>query len=237
MLEYQTKVKLFTIKTRIFDDAPKEMSGCDRAYFMLCKKPDSQIEASAYKVKKVWYTKVDIDRPQDELYASFNGTTRANINRGKRALTVKIDDDWDEFKKNCEEFYKRKGFNSIEIKKREGHFLVTGYQDGKMVEGIYFAVSDETLWSVLIFSLNELDESYERICSQASRLCYYRAMIHARGMGAKSLVNSIGDDIEHPSGPGKFKLGFGGAQFQRDIYVRDYNPLAKILDKAGIWRA
>lgn len=239
MIILENRYKGFKIKSVTFADEPTDMNGCDRLVFSICKKDDSDIVRKDFKTRPIYHTSIDLKKPTEEIYKSFNGTTRANLNRAEReGITYKINEDWAQYIELQNKFIKLKKLwlkpYTKEFLQQYKGFLITAYHAGKMLEGGYFVIEDDILWTQSIFSFRVIDRSYERLCSQASRYLYFQAMKHGKSLGCNSLYFAIGNDIENPTSIGKFKLGFGGTVFKKNIYVKDYNPILKVASKFGV---
>lgn len=229
-----------------FPERVEDIPNVDRAYYDYPLYPP---EDKAINKRPLWRTAVDITLSNDDLYHSFNGTTRANINRARKdGIEIKINTHYAEAAEFAKKFYEAKNipnrgaiYPAIEVMKQDEHgkkqgILVTAFHNGKMIHGEYFLVGDTRMAPELAFSYRAFDSSYDRLCSEAIRLAYYEGMIYARDMGIKSEINTIGPDINNPSSIGKFKLGFCGKQYLDYNYIKDYNPLLKMANKIGIIR-
>jgi len=230
-----------------FTEKPEDIPKVSRAYYDLCF---NQTDDPSFKKRPLWRTAVDLNMQDDELYHSFNGTARANINRGRKdGITTKINSDYANAIEFARRFYKVKRLqllepalqlllkdsNETEFKSKSG-ILVNAYHKGMMIQGLYFLIGKDRMAPEMVSAYRAFDNSYDRLCSEAVRLCYFDGMCYARDNGIKKEINTIGSDINNPDSIGKFKLGFGGVVFQDYNYVKDFNPILKVLDKLGIRR-
>ncbi|MGD0728663.1 MAG: hypothetical protein ABR981_01140 [Candidatus Micrarchaeaceae archaeon] len=243
MIIMENRFKGFKIRSISFAEIPEDQKGCDRLVYSLCKKEDSEIKPNGFEAYEIWHTSVDLDKPYSNDYKldgfGFDGTTRANIHRAVTAgITYRINEDWDNYITLQNKFLKLKKlypkpYTKESLQQYKG-FLITTYHENIMLEGGYFVIEDDILWTQSICSYRVIDPQYGKLCSHASRFLYYNAMKYGKEQHCRKLYFGIGKDMDNPTTVAKFKLGFGGTPFKKNIYVKDYNPLLKVAGKFGI---
>ncbi len=242
---YRYKLHGLRIAYCKFPERIEDVADADRAYYDY---PLEEPNDPALRKRRLWRTRIDITVGDDELYHSFDGTARANINRARKdGIVTKINEDYEHAADFARRFYEAKNvpdrgavYPAIELMKNDSltekkhGVLVAAYHDGKMIHGEYFLAADTRMAPELAFSYRIFDSGYERLCGEAIRLCYLDGMIYARGIGIKTEINTIGPDIEKPTSIGKFKLGFRGTPYMDYNYMKDYHVALKLMHKLGL---
>ncbi len=241
MIVLKGKIMKYKFADFIFADRPFDAEGYDRIYLTLPKHDEPP--NGSFKPALRYYSKVNLAKSLNEIYHSFNGTTRAKINRAKKStMKIKIGSKKvNDFIALQNEFMQKKGFWLDEITNEDieipasNNFLTTAYMDSILIEGAYFTIEDGHLYTLLkssrrIFADKELDET----CSNASRYIYYKTIEYAKEHGAKDLILQIGKYKDSTDGITQFKLGFNGELFQKPMWYKTYNPYLNIASMIGI---
>ena len=221
------KIKGFNIAEVWFAEKPYNIKGVSRASFYWCKENPDKLDG--FEVSKGYYIFIDLGREIEEIKKEFEGTVIREINKAARFDFIvrfkHLDKEVIEYHNN---FIKRLGLNfpDVSLVKDAPHITANIYLDSKLLVSQVYLKEGNMLWQLLAATC----EDKNRQTSIAARYLTFKVIEYGKqnNFGLLSL-SSIGNNLDHLDGIGKFKAGFSKNIKQGYVYTKYYNPLLKVL--------
>jgi lipid II:glycine glycyltransferase (peptidoglycan interpeptide bridge formation enzyme) len=237
MIEIDRKNYRFKTKEIWFSDYPYDISGYDRVVFRDCK---NKVDNNGFIRSEFSTLIIDLTKDLDEILKNMNqASCRRYINRAIREnITIKINQNYDEFEKIYRSFREEKelgGGESIEILKKYGTLFVANYE-GKVLGGVFYLENNNIIrgWYTATKRL-EANKETQKIIGDANRLLHWEAIKYSKSKGIK-VFDWGGYYIGKKKDPEKerinnFKKTFGGELVYRYNYEKYYSRICKLAFK------
>jgi lipid II:glycine glycyltransferase (peptidoglycan interpeptide bridge formation enzyme) len=176
----------------------------------------------------------------DEILKNMDrDSCRKYINRAMREnITIKINQNYEEFDKIHQSFRKEKGLGggeNIEIMKKYGTLFVAE-SEGEVLGGVFYLVDDNIIraWYGGTKRL-EVDKEKQKLIGDAHRLIHWEAIKYAKAKGIK-VFDWGGYYTGKKKDPQKeginhFKRSFGGELVNHYNYEKYYSWISKLAFK------
>jgi CelD/BcsL family acetyltransferase involved in cellulose biosynthesis len=231
MLELENRLYWLKTKEVWFSDRPFDIPGYHRVIFQATK---SKVDLAGFQVSPSTTTLViDLTQELDTIWKKMSRQrARKGIKRAQReGVSVKLNENYDEFQDLNDSFRKQKGLAptliSTSTLKRGGPLFIAEY-DGEILCGHAYFADDSTIRAKLQASKRLADTERATFIGNANRLLIWEAIQYAKGRGLQEFDFGgyyAGDGGSTRKGYSHFKEGFGGDAVERYHYWKNYSKL------------
>ncbi|MDE1874426.1 MAG: peptidoglycan bridge formation glycyltransferase FemA/FemB family protein [Candidatus Micrarchaeota archaeon] len=229
----------FSIWRISFAERPRDVRGCDRVRFDLCRE---NVDVPGFRKDTFYRYQIDLTKPLEKIKSEMHRNARYELQRAeKEGITFKIDSDYENFlelhnKFSREKFGRYALAKNGELNSRNGK-LFTAYFKGEMIAWHYFVHDDRLFIANLSGSVSPWRSEYKRLIGYATRYLHWQAITYAKSAGFKAF--SIGgvrreDGGEVADGVGRYKASFGGEMVEDYYYTKTYSPFLKVIGALGV---
>ena len=239
MLETKLKVFPFNYRTIWFSDSLYDVDGCDSVVFRLCR---NEIEKSGFRPIGEFHTlTTDLTRSLDDIWKGMSKSNcRKPINHAmKSGVTIRRNENYEEFYSLYQQLRKTKGFNSnnlsIDYLKQYGT-LFTAVYEGDVLGGMVYLEDESTLMEIVTASKRfEGDKEKRNFVGSANKMLIWEAMQYAKAKGIKEYDHGGFYDgavkDEQLERINNYKQSFGGQFSVKYNYRKDYSLGVSLLKK------
>ena len=235
-LEIEIKKGLFKTKQIWFADYPYDVKGADRVIFRDCK---NKVDMPDFSRDKITTFVIDLTQDLDTIWKKMGRTScRQEISKAeKEGITVKINQNFDDFIKIDKLFSKAKGWGSsgmtINFLKKNGTLFVAEL-NGEILGGYFYLKDNNNIRPIFNPSKRlSVDDRKSALVGMGNRLIIWEAIKYAKKNGIKEFdfagYNAGGTGKNILDKPSLFKQSFGGDVVTHYIYRKDYSNIYKIL--------
>lgn len=198
----------------------------------------NKVELEGFRRKDGLTSAIDLLQDIETIRSKMrNNFIIKQIKKGERnGVTIKQDNNFDEFRKIYSIFRKNKNLQKDNFSVFEKNCLLfSAYRNDKMIAGGVFVSDGENIRALVLASLRNNSQAKEReIIGQANRIVIWEAIKYAKNTGHKLFdLGGIGADSsdKHEISLAEFKESFGGERKKCYYYNKVYSKLLKFWIK------